>query len=275
MVASSETSRGLPGEPHLGTSAVQRRPTKLTLDVVKAIADQIVGGRLPAETLLPSEAVMSDSFGVSRTVIRESLNVLENMGLIEKRRGKLSWTCSPDRWDVLDPIVLDAQVLHDRDFVFLDNLVAVRIALEAEMAGLAAARATEEDLALMRAILTDLEGLLDQPERYKYAETAFHNAVMQSARNRIGLAIITSIHDRARASGTYEKSATPLELVRLSHDGHVAVLERICAGDPPGAALAMRQHIGSAWAWRRGDAVRDGRDPLDGTVAGPAEASRT
>lgn len=237
---------------------MQRRPTKLTLDVVAELADQIVGSGLPAGTLLPSETEMSENFGVSRTVVREALNVLENIGLIQKRKGKLSCTSSPDRWDILDPIVLAAQARHDPDFAFVEDLVTVRIALESEMAALAATRATDEEFEAIAGILEGLRGLLDEPEQYKDAETSFHNAVMRSARSRVGLAIVVSIHDKARASGAYYKGASPRELVQLSHKGHLAIFDRLRARDSAGAALAMRQHISSTWAWRRDDAVGSG-----------------
>ncbi|HTW99225.1 MAG TPA: GntR family transcriptional regulator, partial [Acidimicrobiales bacterium] len=115
--AARSLAGGIDGAQLLGLrwDSTPRSRVRLTNEVVESVADQIIGGQLPPATLLPSEAVMGESFGVSRTVIRESLKVLENMGLILKRQGKLSWTAPHASWDLLDPIVLASRLRHDPD----------------------------------------------------------------------------------------------------------------------------------------------------------------
>lgn len=235
-----------------------RNRSRLTHEVVESIAGQIIGGQLPPETLLPSEAVMAESFGVSRTVIRESLKVLENIGLVLKQQGKLSWTAPSRSWDLLDPIVLASRLRHDPDLSFLDDLVTVRAALEAEMAAQAAMRASDEELDAIGEALEELEERLSDAEGYKSADAAFHDAVLRASHNDLARAIVTAIHSKGRASAQYTTTPTPDGLIRLSHEGHVAVLEAIRAREPARAAAAMREHIRSTWAWRH-----------DGPVASP------
>ena len=254
-----------------GISANKRRPVRLTLEVVEAIADSIIGGQFPAETLLPSEAAMSESFGVSRTVIRESLKVLETMGLVLKRQGKLSWTAPPQHWDLLDPVVIASHIRHDRDSSFLDDLVTVRTALEAEMAAQAAIRASQQELLDIASILESLESDLEDPERYKYKETLIHSAIMQASKNRIGHAIVSAMQEWARASSQYAEGKTPIALVLHSHRGHEAVVRALTARDPDEAAQAMRGHILSSWAWRYNkQTASDSRGPgVESEVKGP------
>ena len=228
----------------------RHRPTRLTLEVVRALADGIVAGGIDDDAPLPSEAEMSQQFGVSRTVIREALNVLENVGLVRKQQGKLSSKTPRAAWDLLDPIVLEAHLRHDKDLRFLDDLVFVRIALESAMAGQAAVRATEADLEMIVARFEALERELESPERYKALDAEFHEAVLASASNPIGKAIVSAIHGYARASRLYSSPDTPLELIALSHEGHADVLRCLQARDPVTAEAAMRNHIASAWAWR-------------------------
>jgi DNA-binding FadR family transcriptional regulator len=243
--AAAARAEGARARPTLGLrpAPAPRSRLRLTNEIVESIADQIIGGRLPAQTLLPSEAEMAESFGVSRTVIRESLKVLENTGLILKRQGKLSWTAPPQSWDLLDPMVLAARVRHDRDLGFLDDLVTVRAALEAEMAAQAAERAGDDEVEEVAERLRELERELDEPERYKVDETRFHDAVMRASHNDVAAAIVKAIADRARASAQYADAATPAALVRHSHGGHVEVMEALRARDAERAARAMREHI--------------------------------
>ncbi|HTW99217.1 MAG TPA: FCD domain-containing protein, partial [Acidimicrobiales bacterium] len=214
-------ARGDPVRQSLGlrAAAAPRSRTRLTHEIVESIAGQIIGGQLPPETLLPSEAVMAESFGVSRTVIRESLKVLENIGLVLKRQGKLSWTTPSRSWDLLDPIVLATRLRHDPDLSFLDDLVSVRAALEAEMAAEAAARASEDELEAMSAAFAELERRLSDAERYKSGDAAFHDVVLKASHNDLARTIVTAIHSKARASAQYTTTPTPEALILLSHQG--------------------------------------------------------
>jgi DNA-binding FadR family transcriptional regulator len=236
-----------------------RSRVRLTNRVVESVADQILGGQLPPETLLPSEAVMGESFGVSRTVIRESLKVLENMGLILKRQGKLSWTAPHKSWDLLDPIVLASRLRHDPDLSFLDDLVTVRAALESEMAGQAADRAGDEEVAEIAARLAQLADHLAYPEAYKASDADFHAAVMRASHNDMATTIVAAIQSKAKASAQYAATGTPPGLIHLSQKGHVEVLAAIRGRDAAGAAQAMREHIRSAWAWRQNEPVAEQR----------------
>lgn len=244
-----------------------RSRVRLTSEVVESVADQIIGGQLPPETLLPSEAVMGESFGVSRTVIRESLEVLENMGLILKRQGKLSWTAPHESWDLLDPIVLACRLRHDPDLSFVDDLVTVRAALESEMAAEAADRASDEEIAEIAARLAQLADDLASPERYKASDADFHAAVMRASHNDIAATIVAAIESKAKASPQYVATETPPGLLHLSHTGHVEVLEAIRVRDRGAAAQAMRQHIKSAWAWRQNEPVAAPAASPAGTAA--------
>jgi DNA-binding FadR family transcriptional regulator len=57
--------------------AAPRRPARLGTAVILTIVDKIVGGDLPPESSLPTESTLCEVFGVSRTVIREALKLLE------------------------------------------------------------------------------------------------------------------------------------------------------------------------------------------------------
>jgi DNA-binding FadR family transcriptional regulator len=223
------------------------------MEVVQSLVDQIISGAVPPETLLPSEADMSLQFGVSRTVIRESLNVLENTGLVFKRQGKLTLAAPSEHWDLLDPVVLATHIRHTKDLRLMDDLVVVRTALEAVLAAQAAERATTDELAQIASRLHDLDALLDDPEAYKAADGKFHEAILRSSKNLVGRAVVMSIYDEARATRQFTSTDTPLELILHSHRGHVAVFERVQERDAQGAEQAMREHILSAWMWRHND----------------------
>ena len=74
--------------------------------VINEIGLGIVTGKFPVGSILASDAVMMESYGVSRTVLREALKTLEAKGLVEAR-PKVGTRVSPtSRWSLFDPQVL-------------------------------------------------------------------------------------------------------------------------------------------------------------------------
>ena len=74
-------------------------------------------------TALPTEPVLCETFGVSRTVIRETLKVLEEKGLVRVKQGQGTTVTSPEEWDLLDPVVLDDAIRNDESLNILDDLI--------------------------------------------------------------------------------------------------------------------------------------------------------
>ena len=238
-----------PTEGSLG--AVPRRPAgRLGDTVVTYLVDRIVGGAYPPDSALPIEPVLCEEFGVSRTVVRESVKLLEEKGLVRAAPGRGTRVREQREWNLLDPVVLEAHVRHDRTLAILDQLVAVRTALEAEMAADAAGRITDLELARLEEKATALREALDDPVRYADEDAAFHETIMGASGNLLGQAIIRSIHGKARLSRLYNGQATRADLT-VSLGEHLAILERIRHRDPAGAAHAMREHIARSWVRRR------------------------
>ena len=72
----------------MNTPALPRRkPRSLAIDVVERLTDDILAGRLPAGSKLPTEASFMETFGVSRTVVREAISRLQAAALVETRHG--------------------------------------------------------------------------------------------------------------------------------------------------------------------------------------------
>ena len=228
-----------------------KRPARLGTAVVEALLDRIVSGELEPGTLLPTEPRLSEAFSVSRTVIREAVKILEQKGLVRARQGQGTRVALPDEWSLLDPMVLEASVRHDKDLRILDDLVAVRRVLEAEMAREAAMRSTAEDREEMRRLLGQLAADAAEPDRHMLTDLEFHDAIMRASRNRLGRAIVRAIHSEARTSDRY--NGHPVRADREASDiGHAQIYDRIVEADPEGAATAMSQHIMGSWLARRG-----------------------
>lgn len=248
-VRPADTGVAVPTE--LGAqSPVQRRPARLAIPVIAALVDRIVSGALPSGASLPPEPSLSTSFGMSRTVVREAIKVLEEKGLARARQGHGTTVTSPEEWNLLDPVVLDAAIRHDDTMQILDDLVEVRVALESRMVRAAAERMTPPELEELGRLVGELESQIKDPERYQETDTRFHDFILRCSGNRLGRSIIRSIHPYARASTRYNPPAGE-EDIRQSHLGHVAIYEHLLQADSEGAATALEAHISDTWALRK------------------------
>ncbi len=115
---------------------------------------------------------------VSRSVLRESIKVLASKGLLEVR-PKIGITVRPrSDWNLLDPELLVWQFEARMDDQLLRHLVEVRLIVEPAAAGLAAARATSEEIALLRDCYRKMEESVDDRDAYNAADLRFHVAVL-------------------------------------------------------------------------------------------------
>jgi DNA-binding FadR family transcriptional regulator len=87
-------------------------------------------------------------------------------------------------------------------------------------------------------------------DEFALADVRFHDVVMELSGNRLARAIVSSIHDKARANLRYHGS-TSADMIARTLDEHRAILDAIGRHDPPAANHAMHTHITNAWARRR------------------------
>ena len=130
----------------------RQRARGLAHGLVDDLSLKIRDGALRPGDKLPTESEIMQAFGVSRTVVREALSKLQAGGLVETHHGVGTFVLQPRPGGVfrLDPgdIATSVDVLA---------VLELRISLETESAGLAAARRTEEHLLAMRQALDDFE----------------------------------------------------------------------------------------------------------------------
>jgi DNA-binding FadR family transcriptional regulator len=229
-----------------------RRPARLGIAVLTSLIEQIVRGEIAVGSPLPTEPILCELFGVSRTVIRESLKLLEEKGLVRVKQGQGTTVVSSEQWNLLDPLVLEASIRNDETLKVLDDLVDVRVSLESQMARRAAERMTEAQRAELHAKLLDLESLLDRPQLYAVADSEYHDEISRISGNQLGRTIVRSVHPFADHDERYNNRdlIVPATFER-SHRGHVLIYELLARGDAAAAAIAVSEHILGSWlAWR-------------------------
>ena len=194
------------------------------------------GGLRPGERLAPERELVA-RLGVSRTVVREALNLLEARGLISIEHGRGAVVSGDSTHAVRDTLGL---LLRVRPRV-LWELLEIRKTLEVEIAGLAAERAEEGDVLAMREQLDRMLTSIDAPEGYVDADVEFHALLVRSTRNGVLLTMLDPVVELLQASR--QVSASQPGSARRALREHAEILRCVEAGDADGARQQMRVHL--------------------------------
>lgn len=184
--------------------------------VARDLLAHIVSGDLPVGSLLPKESQLAEQYGVNRGVVREANKLLEVHGLVHpiKRRG----TEVLDPRESLSPEVLRAMLQGTDDRIRPDVLaefLEIRAELDRLMCGLAAERRTDEDVALMEALLARAEAVVDDQKRYGEVMDGLGLLLASASRNRI-FAMLAHWHRKV-----YREFEALFDIVRMNPRAHL------------------------------------------------------
>lgn len=225
-------------------------PLKRSLkdQVVNELGSDIVAGRLRSGELLPAEGVLLARFNVSRTVLRDALNVLSSKGLVDARPKRGTVVKPKLEWNQLDPTIISwsgSAELDESSGVIayrLDQLIEVRHIIEPAAAALAAKRGTEEDFARISAAYKAMESAGTDAEAFMKADLSFHIACLRAAHNDFLLPIAHAIRT-AMATSLRITTRDPHENRNVSLPLHRAILDAILSRDSEAAVAAMQGHL--------------------------------
>ena len=216
---------------------VLREPT-LSDKVAKAITEAIVSGRIERGQQLDSERELADQFGVSRTVIREAVRSLAAQGLVETGSGRGVQVSGVDGDAVSRSMGL---YLRRNPAIDYARVHEVRSGLEIQIAGLAAERATPDDLSHLAKVNKELGLARPKDERAATLDLELHSAVAAATHNPLFVVMLDSISDVLFEFRRLALSSR--EMIEYAERAHGMILERLNERDANGAREAMRIHL--------------------------------
>lgn len=216
------------------------KPKKISDQVFEQIRELIFRGELkPGDQLMP-ERELADALNVSRTTVRNAINKLVVLGLLEHKQGHGTFVKSPESRSE-NPL---AAAMASEDAT-LSDLLEVRMGLECNSAALAAQRALEKDIAFMEQSLAENRAEVEAGRLGSEADTAFHMAIAYATKNPVQIYLMKNFYD-------FLFVAIKKSLIHLWEDPsnqdlilsqHTHIFESIKSRDPEAAFEAMRQHI--------------------------------
>ncbi len=219
----------------------QIKPKKLSDQVFDQIRELIFRERLkPGEKLMP-ERELAEAMAVSRTSIRDAIQRLVAMGLVEQKQGQGTFVKKRGAPSESNPL---ARAMKEQD-ASLGDLLEVRMALESNAASLAAVRADENDLNAMAQSLDEMEAEIASGRLGTEADTSFHMAVAYGAKNPLHILIMRNFYDylfqgiKESLECLYEVPENIEAILKQHNDIFKAIKSR----DSDSAYNSMKKHI--------------------------------
>lgn len=214
---------------------------KIYEEIIEQVKLLITAGRLQPGDKLLSERDLAEKLKVSRASVREAFSALEIMGIIKIKPGEGSFVRQASFDKLIDPLTLALQLEPDDMF----ELLEVRKILEVAAAGMAAHRATKEDLDAMAKALALMQQDVQKGELGDTADADFHYAVVYATHNAILLRVMNTIQDmmvanlRSSRQRLFNSPGMPQILLGM----HQNIYQTISDGDAKMARHYMQQHL--------------------------------
>ena len=212
------------------------RRSRLYQDIVSQIEALLDRGELRPGDQLPPERALAEQFQVSRASVREALRSLELLGIVETRAGGGTFVRQMVPEDLARPL----SNLISRGHTLTD-VIEVRGLIEPAIAAAAARRIRPDELAELRAILTQQAEKVAAGQPYAEEDTRFHELIGQAARNELLVTMLGVIWDVLRSSR--EQWLQTNQRAHSSIDAHQRILAALETHDADAAHAAAGEHI--------------------------------
>jgi GntR family transcriptional regulator, transcriptional repressor for pyruvate dehydrogenase complex len=225
-------------------------------EVVSQIRDMIQRGDLNLGDRLPPERDLARQLGVSRPTLRAAIRSLVALGVLQSRQGSGTFVVEDDGAPTLDSSPL--RMLAALHGFTIKEMFEARIALEMTIAGLAAERASGEDVATMSEEVMGMFASLDEPEKFLVHDMHFHQAVASASSNRILTALMNMVAQILfEARSKTVKNATDL---KESAEMHRHIYRAIREKNSEAARKAMYEHLKLAQQAQEAELIRMGKN---------------
>ena len=224
----------------VGRRAAGSRGRGLHGQLVQQLGQMIVSGDLGADRPLVPEEI-GQRFEVSRTVVRESLRVLEAKGLVSARPNVGTRVRPVSDWNLLDPDIIEWRAFGPQRDDQRRELSELRWTIEPLAARLAAGHGrddVQQRLADMVEIMSHAMGQGDVLT-FSRADTEFHNLLIQVAGNRMLEHLSGIVSAALQVSGGPVTGCDRPNETSLAQ--HSRIVDALATGDGAGAEAAMRQ----------------------------------
>jgi GntR family transcriptional regulator, transcriptional repressor for pyruvate dehydrogenase complex len=216
------------------------RRTTLTASAFEQLISHVVTGTWKAGERIPPERDLCRQLGIARTSLREALKAMELVGMVDSRVGDGTFVCP--RSEFLSRPLLWAFTGNDN--TEFEEIMEARIIIEENLAGLAAQRATADEITAIAESVQMMQDAIAREEPILDADMAFHMAISRASHNNVLAKSVQLLRNLMR-QWLYYKVLMPEAAPRVLKR-HIAISRAIAQGKPVLARREMRLHLEEA-----------------------------
>lgn len=224
--------------PPLSFSPISR--SKLAETVAQQLLREIREKQLMPGTRIPSERELMAALGVGRSTVREAINGLAMLGVLEIRHGQGAFIADPSAGATL-PGAIEAALARG----VTADLFEARSLVEVHTARLAAERRTPADLEEIEQALRDHEAAIERDETAVEPSVRFHARLAEAAHSEVLASFVQSFGEILTTRG--EELDRQPGFREWEIEQHRRVFEAVRDSDPELAAERMREHLDTAF----------------------------
>jgi len=214
---------------------------RISEEIVEQIEQYIKEGLLKPNEKLPSERDLAKKFEVSRSSVREALNMLEAKGLIEIIHGEGTFVKS-----VGDEILRNVNGLLVKDPQLTWELMEIRKTLEVWATEKAAINADEDSIKIVEEAYREMEKVYNRPNYGEFEDAEFHLSVIRASKNTVlyhmMMSIFNLLKETVKAGREYVIKVKGLSKRELLLE-HKAVMDAIKEKNPALAKEKISKHL--------------------------------
>jgi GntR family transcriptional repressor for pyruvate dehydrogenase complex len=211
--------------------------TTLTAAAFEQLISYVVKGDWKAGDRIPPERQLCQQLGIARTSLREALKAMELIGMLDSRVGDGTFVCP--RTEFLSRPLLWA--FTGSDPTELHDIMESRTIIEESLAGLAAARGSNEDIAKIGEAVQAMRDSIARGDSILEADMSFHIAISQAAQNDVLRNAVQLLRNLTR-QWLYYKLLIP-NIAPAVLQRHIAIYRAISRRKPSSARKEMRRHL--------------------------------
>jgi DNA-binding FadR family transcriptional regulator len=235
-------------------------PDKLAAQVAHRLEADIIRRCWPIGELLGSEPDLRERHGVSRSVLREAVRLVEHHQVARMRRGPNGglFVVAPDAVPATRALVIYLEYIG----LSVEDLMQARQLLEPLAASLASQHTTEEGIARLRHRLADEMARQDEPGIYSQDEL---HVLLGELTGNPALHLFVDVLSRLTRRYAHTVQRIPKQDVAAgkadSRDTHVTLVDAVIAGESGRAEATMRRHLSQVADWLTAHRDRRARRP--------------
>ena len=216
------------------------KPKRISDQVFDQLRELIFRGEFKTGEKILTERELAEAFGVSRTSVRDAINKLVVMGLLQQRQGQGTFVRSPKS---SEKSILATMV--ESQGASITDVLEVRMGLECNAAAMAATRAVEKDFQFMQKSIQEMQEEVNSGRLGTEADASFHMAIAYATNNPLQIFIMKNFYDflftgiKVNLEGLYKVPGN----IDTILDQHQAIFQAIREHSPEAAYRAMKRHI--------------------------------